>query len=692
MELYLPSAAYNPRRSPRIRMPDIHTVLFSPQPWRLRQHDTLLLPFFTLLLLGSAQATVTIYGGNQQAAFQTTTSLAPGATYSGPAAYNPSSISRPPLPTPSIATTVNVQLENEGTSGLSIKHTGAFIGFSVEMSVSNQILGKNSTLIQVPFLNLMGNIQQRAGSVHVRVGGNSQESAKVAETLPDYRVLAKNYTGLTGTTDTPPLEYTLDLLYMMRNISSMVNVHWYMGIPWFITQPFNLDIITYSDQILGPYLLGLQAGNEPDMYSLHGHRPSSYGPYDYMGELSDLLTQSAAANADPSGQALTKIVIGNIADYAWTPEQVWDTGIVTTYSANVGFLAVEKYPRDNCAAMFGGPNATGIVDPQSVQGDYLTHQAHVDLIGPYLNSTAYAQTVGKPFLMFETNTASCGGFLGISDSFTAALWGLDYALQLAHSNFSGAMFHIGGQNVFYNPFTSPPTNQTPFHQWSVGPLYYTALAMAEAIGPSNNTQVLNLPINNISDSTPIYGIYENGTPVRVAIFNYVDDPTGANTLNAVISISGTTLPSSVSVKYLEAATVIQKGNITWAGQTFGDIFESDGRPMGDEDVKTVQCDTTANTCTIQVPAPGFALVFLSDAAETETAGASSVTFPTTALTKTRNTATVNPSVLATSNGNRMADYGLAGTSEPPSAAPRAFEASVVVAMVGTVLGGLLAFL
>lgn len=52
--------------------------------------------------------------------------------------------------------------------------------------------------------------------------------------------------------------------------------------------------------------------------------------------------------------------------------------------------------------------------------------------------------------MFETNTASCGGFAGISDSFGAALWGLDYAMQMAHSNFSGALMHIGGQNVFYN--------------------------------------------------------------------------------------------------------------------------------------------------------------------------------------------------------------------------------------------------
>jgi hypothetical protein len=55
--------------------------------------------------------------------------------------------------------------------------------------------------------------------------------------------------------------------------------------------------------------------------------------------------------------------------------------------------------------------------------------------------------------MFETNTASCGGFPGISDSFGSALWGLDYGLQMAYSNFSGAMLHVSGQSVYYNPFT-----------------------------------------------------------------------------------------------------------------------------------------------------------------------------------------------------------------------------------------------
>ncbi|KAF7358218.1 Glyco-hydro-79C domain-containing protein [Mycena venus] len=641
-----------------------------------------------ILLVGGTQAEITVYHDNNQAAFTT----APGAQYTGPAAYNPTSLTPPPLPSPTVLTTIPVNLQNAGTPNLSIKQKGSFFGFSIEMSVTNQVLGKNSTFIQVPFLNLMANIVQRAGSVMVRVGGNTQESAKLVDTLPNGRVLAKNLTGVTGTTQTPPLDYTPDLFYMMRNISSFVNVHWFLGIPWFITQPFDLAIVPAATEILGDYLLGFQAGNEPDMYSIpsHGHRPATYSPNDYSGEFSNLLTQIDATNSDPTGQGKAKLIGPNIANFNWKPEDVWNTGFVDTFDSNLAYLAVEKYPRDNCAAAYGGPNAV-ITDPQTIINLYLTHDAHTTLLAPYLNSTMYAQTKNKPFLMFETNTASCGGFLGISDSFTATLWALDYALEMAHSNFSGAMFHLGGQNVFYNPFTSPPTNQSTFHQWTVGAIYYSALVMAEVIGPSNNTQVLSYAADGLSSFTPIYGIYENGTPVRVAVMNYLDDPTGASDVHAVIAIAGTTMPASVKVKYLAAKTVVQKGGYTWANQTFGGNFESDGRLMGTEEIKSVDCDATAQTCTVVVPAPGFALVFLNDDAFTEDKGAASMTFATTARTRTHNTATVDPAVLSTSNGYKMSDHEMAGTSKPPKgAAPRTAQASLIA--VGLVIGTIVAML
>jgi hypothetical protein len=52
--------------------------------------------------------------------------------------------------------------------------------------------------------------------------------------------------------------------------------------------------------------------------------------------------------------------------------------------------------------------------------------------------------------MLEMNTASCGGFAGLSDSFGAAMWMTDYGMQMAWANFSAALMHVGGQNVYYN--------------------------------------------------------------------------------------------------------------------------------------------------------------------------------------------------------------------------------------------------
>ena len=194
----------------------------------------------------------------------------------------------------------------------------------------------------------------------------------------------------------------------------------------------------------------------------------NYSQFDYFGEFGTVVS---ALNADSNIPVKNTLIGPNLAT-SWTPEQVWDTGFVTSYTNNLAYLAVERlvlqtnnlflpphfvqptnnnaylrYPADNCGAQF---NLGAPIDPQTEFPSYLTHQAGQQLCSSYLNSTAYAQSTGKKLLMFETNTASCGGFPGISDSFGAALWGLDYSLQMAFSNFSGAMFHVGGQNVYYN--------------------------------------------------------------------------------------------------------------------------------------------------------------------------------------------------------------------------------------------------
>ncbi|KAG1744607.1 glycoside hydrolase family 79 protein [Suillus paluster] len=615
----------------------------------------LILVHSLLFSFGLARAAVTAYGPHVQSPFVTTT--AASASYTGAASYDQSTLVAPAPPNPPPPTQFAVELQTGNASGLSIQQEGSFFGFSVEFSVTTQVLGLNSSFLQVPFLNLMANLRQRGGSVKVRVGGNTQETATLVNSTPDGAALEKDYGSSSNPTATPPLVFTSEIIKMMAEISALTNVYWYMGVPFNDTQHWRLQIAEVGEAMLGKYLIGLQAGNEPDLYSRHGHRPGSYSPQDYKDEFGLLID---AVNADSNIPNKNLLIGPNLAG-VWSPPDIWQTGFATDFNQNLAGLAVERYPTDNCYAEFGiGTPRYG----QEMFPTYLTHQSGKDIVNEFPGAPAYAQSVGKPFIMSETNTASCGGFPGLSDSFGAALWGIDYALQLAYSNFSTVLFHVGGQSVYYNPFTPPVTNQSSFHQWTIGPIYYSALVVAEVLGSSNVAQVLDLDANSGNDYTPGYAIYENGQPVRVALTNFITDPSGDNDYTASISIGGT-VPAQVTVKYLLADSVSQRYNFTWAGQTFGDVFTSDGRLVGALDVQTIPCDQINNVCQVKVPAPGFALVFLTDDALSESDQGQTMTFPTTAYTKITHgpTVSIDASVLATSNGEKGLSGALAGTSQ-----------------------------
>lgn len=183
----------------------------------------------------------------------------------------------------------------------------------------------------------------------------------------------------------------------------------------------------------------------------------------YVQELEQLFTVIDANERIP---IKNNLLAPSVATGPWTPEQVWETGFIERVKDRLLAITVEQYvlnlclyheitfiwsfsyPNNNCAAGFntGAP----IIYPQDIFGDYLSHTAVVELVRPYVNSAAIALAAGKPFYMFETNTASCGGFPGISDSYGAALWAMDYGFQMAFSNFTHGMLHVGGQNAYYN--------------------------------------------------------------------------------------------------------------------------------------------------------------------------------------------------------------------------------------------------
>ena len=207
------------------------------------------------------------------------------------------------------------------------------------------------------------------------------------------------------------------------------------------------------------------------------------------------------------------------------------------------------------------------------------------------------------------------------------------------------------------------------YEWTTGSVYYSTLLVAELFGKSENSRIVDLThtssiavtttTNYNEDGTsydttqsddmyhPSYLVYDGETPARIALFNFISDPSGASDSQVTLNFNNTAAPTSVSVRYLRAPEVEEQYNITWAGQTMGTSFTSDGTLRGDRATDTITC--ADGVCVIPVYAPSVALVFLTeDALTSSTPGEEAAPFATTVIGT--GDATVDPRVLETSNG------------------------------------------
>ena len=94
------------------------------------------------ILFSSSQAQVTVYyePQNAQATLGTTTGTGAAANYTGAAAYNPTTLNPPPPPgAQAMPTQFSIQIPSAVPPGASILQNGSFFGFSIEMSVVNQV-------------------------------------------------------------------------------------------------------------------------------------------------------------------------------------------------------------------------------------------------------------------------------------------------------------------------------------------------------------------------------------------------------------------------------------------------------------------------------------------------------------------------------------------------------------------------
>jgi len=179
-------------------------------------------------------------------------------------------------------------------------------------------------------------------------------------------------------------------------------------------------------------------------------------------------------------------------------------------------------------------------------------------------------------------------------------------------NFSAVYLHTREYGVQYNLFDPPTPENSMSSGWRTGSPYYSALFLTEVGDPTGSVIVdLDLQNSTTNQSATIaaYGVYTDAgrTRDRLVILNYASPTSTGEDANRQFYISEN-LTHNVSYRVLTAPDVTERTNITWAGQTVG----QDGNLEGDQETSTIDCKAG---CSIDVPGPGAALVWLSSEAK-----------------------------------------------------------------------------
>ncbi|EJF62805.1 hypothetical protein BD309DRAFT_1015125 [Dichomitus squalens] len=481
-----------------------------------------------------------------------------------------------------------------------------FLGISLELSFINYYMGNTTDQIPAPFISYLSTLQKHASGkpVRLRLGGNSMDSSTYVPSQPDI----VEFTDPNANSNDQPVNYGPQLFDVMKGVSSQVGGAQYLiGLSLRVPNSTNIPLVAGdASKALGDELDAYLLGNEPDLYTGHGQRPylSNYTTQDYIGDYSVVFN---SLKATPQGDVLDEDKIaGPTICCAWNLASVLQSGWFDQYKQQLKYITLQHYPQDTCS---GHPHF-GIEW-------YLVHSNTVGLAQWQQDGIQIAKQANKPVLMDEFNSISCGGTDGISNVFGVSLWTTDYALQMAAVGYAGAYLHTRERGVTYNLFDPPAGPAGNAGAWTTNAPYYGMLPVYEALESSSGSRVVDLNVKNgMYDATQVhaaYAIYDgaDSTVRSLVVINYKN----ASGTTSDYAIDPSFIPatnSSITIRTLAAPSVAERTNIAWGGQTWAGV--GDGNPVpatfaGSVPDKTIAC---AGGCTIQVPGPGLAVIFVGN--------------------------------------------------------------------------------
>ena len=328
----------------------------------------------------------------------------------------------------------------------------------------------------------------------------------------------------------------------------------------------------------------VEIGNEPDLYTRgvafrSGRvvvrriaRRASYDQARYMADVSRYAgVLSAGLGRDP---ALAAGGFGGVA---------WDAALAPLLrgeQGRVGALSAHAYPLDGCPG-----HARRAVQLHRLLSD----TAARGLAAGVARMVAIGRTAGVPVHVTEMNSATCGGFPGISDTFASALWVPGALFAMARAGAAGVDIH-SWPLAPYAPFAfAPGRGGAPRAQ--ARPLYYGLLLFADAAGHGSRL----LPTQVSTDS----GVRVWATLTRTGTLHVVAvNPSSSNAARVTVAPRGAGARPA-TLRFMRAPGLRARRGVSLAGRAIG----ADGRLHGRYRAVTVVPVAGAGSSPCRPPAP-----------------------------------------------------------------------------------------
>ena len=210
---------------------------------------------------------------------------------------------------------------------------------------------------------------------------------------------------------------------------------------------------------LGASLEAIEIGNEPDSYARHGLRPQPWTPIQYQEQIN---AYRVAIEAVAPGIPLAGPDSSGSSAY-----EKW--GLSEAIYQRPALLTGHHYPL-GCAEQ-PPPTIERLLSPEIRQLEQRSLRRYQFI----------AQETEVPFRMDETNTVSCGGVAGISNTFASALWAVNYLTKAMTMGVSGINLEGNPANCEgYTPVCAPTPEDLLTGTLRAQPEWY-ALLLAKAL-------------------------------------------------------------------------------------------------------------------------------------------------------------------------------------------------------------------